>query len=304
MTPRFTGVFTPIVTPFQPDGTIDEEGVRRNVRRWMGAPLTGLVVLGSNGEAPQLEEAEADWMIDIVRSEVPSQRPLIAGTGRESTKATIAATKRAAAAGADAVLVRTPSFFKPQMSADVFERHYLAVADASPVPVLLYNVTVYTGVNLVPDVVATLAEHPNIVGIKESGSDIAQIAEYVARTPDDFSVLAGSAVTFVHALCAGCDGGILALASLVPREVVSLSALVEEGRIEEARSLQRRLMPLARAVGAQYGVPGLKAALALMGFAAGAPRPPLVPVAPHIIDMLRVQLDALSALEKASILHN
>ena len=145
----------------------------------MNTPLTGLVVLGSNGEAPQLEEAEADWMIDIVRAEVPSQRPLIAGTGRESTKATIAATRRAAAAGVDAVLVRTPSFFKPQMTADVFVRHYLEVADASPVPVLLYNVTMYTGVNLPPDVVATLAEHPNIVGIKESGSDIAQIAEYV-----------------------------------------------------------------------------------------------------------------------------
>ena len=304
MTPRFAGVFTPIVTPFQSDGTIDENGVRRNVARWMSTPLTGLVVLGSNGEAPQLEEAEADWMIDIVRSEVPAQRPLIAGTGRESTRATIAATKRAAAAGVDAVLVRTPSFFKTQMTADVFERHYLEVAEASSVPVLLYNVTVYTGVNLSPDVVATLAEHPNIVGIKESGGDIAQIAEYVSRTPNDFSVLAGSATTLVHALCAGCDGAILALAALVPREVRGLAELVAEGRLEEARALQRRLMPLARAVGAQYGVPGLKAALELMGFAAGAPRPPLMPVAPGIIDMLRAQLDALGVIEKASILQN
>jgi 4-hydroxy-2-oxoglutarate aldolase len=304
MTARFTGIFTPIVTPFQADGTIDEEGVRRNVARWMATPLTGLVVLGSNGEAPQLEEAEADWMIDIVRSEVPNQRPLIAGTGRESTKATIAATRRAAAAGVDAVLVRTPSFFKPQMTADAFERHYLEVAEASPVPVLLYNVTVYTGVNLPPDAVATLAEHPNIVGIKESGGDIAQIAEYASRTPEDFSVLAGSAATFVHALCAGCDGAVLALAALVPREVVTLAALVDEGRLDEARALQRRLMPLARSVGAQYGVPGLKAALELMGFAAGAPRAPLMPVSPGIIDTLRAQLDALGAIEKASILQN
>jgi 4-hydroxy-2-oxoglutarate aldolase len=304
MTARFTGIFTPIVTPFQADGTIDEEGVRRNVARWMATPLTGLVVLGSNGEAPQLEEAEADWMIDIVRSEVPNQRPLIAGTGRESTKATIAATKRAAAAGVDAVLVRTPSFFKPQMTADAFERHYLEVAEASPVPVLLYNVTVYTGVNLPPDAVATLAEHPNIVGIKESGGDIAQIAEYASRTPENFSVLAGSAATFVHALCAGCDGAVLALAALVPREVVTLAALVDEGRLDEARALQRRLMPLARSVGAQYGVPGLKAALELMGFAAGAPRAPLMPVSPGIIETLRAQLDALGVIEKASILQN
>ena len=120
---------------------------------------------------------------------------------------------------------------------------------------------------------ATLAEHPNIVGIKESGSDIGQIAEYVSRTPDDFTVLAGSATTFVHALCAGCDGGVLALAALVPRRGASAwLRWCEEDRLEEARALQRRLMPLARAVGAQYGVPGLKAALELMGFAAGAPR--------------------------------
>jgi 4-hydroxy-2-oxoglutarate aldolase len=301
MTARLTGVFTPIVTPFRTDGTIDDEGARRNVVRWMSTPLTGLVVLGSNGEAPQLEDAEADWMVDIVRSEVPSERTLIAGTGRESTKATIAATRRAAAAGVDAALVRTPSFFKPQMTADAFERFYLEVADASPIPVLLYNVTVYTGVNLVPDAVATLAEHPNIVGIKESGSDIGQIAELVSRTPEDFSVLAGSATTAVHAFCAGCDGAILALASLVPREIVSLFAMVEECRLEEARALQRRLMPLARAVGAQYGVPGLKAALDLMGFAAGEPRPPLSPVPPQIRDMLRVQLDALGVFEKAPI---
>jgi 4-hydroxy-2-oxoglutarate aldolase len=261
-------------------------------------------VLGSNGEAPQLEDAEADWMIDIVRSEVPRERPLIAGTGRESTRATIAATRRAASAGVDAVLVRTPSFFKPQMNADAFQRFYLEVAEASPVPVLLYNVTMYTGVNLAPDVVASLAEHPNIVGIKESGSDIGQIAEFVARTPDNFCVLAGSAATLVHALCAGCDGAVLALAAILPREVITMAALVDEGRIDEARALQRRVMPLARAIGGQHGVAGLKAALALMGFAAGDPRAPLVPVAPAVVDMLRDQLEAIGAIEKASILQN
>ena len=301
---RFAGIFTPIVTPFKPDGAIDDEGLRRNVGRWMSTPLTGLVVLGSNGEAPQLEDAEADWIIDIVRSEVPGDRPLIAGTGRESTKATIAATKRAAAAGVDAVLVRTPSFFKSQMTTDVLVRYYTEVANESPVPVLLYNVTMFTGVNLAPEAVATLASHPNIAGMKESGSDIGQIAEYIARTPDDFTVLAGSAATLFHALCAGCDGAILALASLVPRDIGNMEALVDEGRLDEARALQRRLMPLARSVGTLYGVPGLKAALELMGFAAGPPRPPLRPVGPHTIDQLRAQLDTLGVLEKVPILHD
>lgn len=304
MTARFTGIFTPIITPFRADGELDELGARRNAARWMTTPLTGLVVLGSNGEAPQLEDAEADRMIDIVRAEVPRERSLIAGTGRESTSATVIATKRAAAAGVDAVLVRTPSFFKPQMTSEAFERHYLEVAEASPVPVLLYNVTLYTGVNLAPDVVSTLAEHPNVVGIKESGSDIGQIAEYVSRTPDDFAVLAGSAATLMHALCAGCDGAILALAALVPAEVARLQASVAAGQLAEARALQRRLMPLARSVGAQHGVPGLKAALELMGFAAGAPRPPLVSVRPQTIEILRAQLDALDVFEKVSMLES
>jgi len=295
---RFSGVFTPIATPFRRDGAIDEAGMRRNVARWMTTPLTGLVVLGSNGEAPQLEDAEADMVIDIVRSEVPRDRPLIAGTGRESTAATIAATRRAAAAGVDAVLVRTPSFFKPQMTTEAFVRHYTDVADNAPVPVLLYNVTMFTGVTLQADAVATLALHPNIVGMKESGSDIGLIAEYIARTPDDFTVLAGSAATLFHALCADCDGAILALAALVPREIVGMQALLEEGRLDDARALQSRLLPLARSVGALHGVPGLKAALELMGFAAGPPRPPLGPVSPQTIDLLRAQLDTLGAIAK------
>lgn len=289
----FAGIYTPIATPFRDDGTVDERALAANVSRWMTTPLTGLVVLGSNGEAASLEDAEADRVVEIVRAGVPSSRPLIAGTGRESTRATIAATRRAAAAGADAALVRTPSFFKPQMTSDAFVRHFTEVADASPVPVLLYNVTLYTGVNLLPDAVERLAVHPNIVGIKESGSDIGQIAEYVARTPDDFTVLAGSATTLVHALCAGCDGAILALASLAPAECVSMATLVRERRLDEATALQRRLMPLARSVGTTYGVPGLKAALELKGYAGGPPRPPLRPVSSEVVDIIRRQLDAL-----------
>lgn len=298
---QFTGIFTPISTPFRQDDTLDEQGLRSNIARWMATPLTGLVVLGSNGEAPQLDDEEADRVIEIARSAMPRNRPMIVGTGRESTRATIAATKRAASAGADAVLVRTPAFFKAQMTTDVFVRHYLEVADASPVPVLLYNVTMYTGVNLLPDAVARLSTHPNIVGMKESGSDLAQIAEYVTRTPDDFTVLAGSAATVFAALCVGCDGAILALAQLAPEACAELHALVRDGRLSEARTLQRRLVPLARTIGGQHGVPALKAALNLMGYAGGIPRPPLRPVPDPVVEMLRSQLEALGLLEEASV---
>lgn len=295
---RFAGIFTPIVTPFRPDDTVDEAGLRGNVVRWMQTPLTGLVVLGSNGEAAQLDDAEADRVVSIVREAVPRDRVLLAGTGRESTKATIAATSRAAASGVDAVLVRTPSFFKSQMTTDVFVRHYVEVADASPVPVLLYNVTMFTGVNLAPEAVERLASHPNIAGMKESGSDVGQIAEYCnfrlkPEATKDFTVLAGSATTLFHALVAGCDGAILALAGLLPDECVRLWTLVREGRMDEARALQLRLMPIARSVGGVYGVPGLKAALDLMGFAGGPPRPPLRPASPQAVDIIRTQLDVL-----------
>jgi 4-hydroxy-2-oxoglutarate aldolase len=296
---RFAGVFTPIVTPFRQDDTIDEAGLRANVARWMHTPLTGLVVLGSNGEAPQLDDEEADRVVSIVREAVPRGRPLIAGTGRESTKATIAAARRAASVGVDAVLVRTPSFFKSQMTTDVFVRHYTAVADASPVPVLLYNVSMFTGVNLAPDAVERLSAHPNIAGMKESGSDIGQISEYVQsalrREPEgkSFVVLAGSATTLFHALCAGCDGAILALAALLPNETVRMWTFVRDGRLDEARALQQRLMPLARSVGGAYGVPGLKAALDLLGFAGGPPRPPLRPAPSQVVDIIRDQLEAL-----------
>jgi 4-hydroxy-2-oxoglutarate aldolase len=176
------------------------------------------------------------------------------------------------------------------MTSDVFVRHYTAVADASPVPVLLYNVTMYTGVNLLPDAVERLAQHPNIAGIKESGSSADQMRQLVTRTPEEFVVLGGSASMFFDALCAGASGGVLALAALLPDAVVTLRDLVRAGRLDEARKLQTRIAPLARLVGTGHGVPGLKAALDLLGYAGGAPRPPLLPAPPPVVDALRAEL--------------
>lgn len=295
-TKRFAGVFTPIATPFTSDDTIDEKGLSSNVRRWMTTPLTGLVVLGSNGEAPQLDDDEADRVVEKVRAGVPKDRPLIVGTGRESTKATIAATRRAAELGADAALVRTPSFFKSQMTTEVFIRHYVEVANAARIPVLLYNVTMYTGVTLPVDAVEQLSAHPNIVGMKESGNDLLYISECINRTPDDFTFLAGSATTLFQSLCAGADGAVLALAALLPDECVDLVKLVKENRIAEARGLQRKLTPIARSIGGGFGITGLKAAMDLLGFTGGLPRPPLRPASNQIVETIRGQLDALGVL--------
>jgi 4-hydroxy-2-oxoglutarate aldolase len=253
------------------------------------------VVLGSSGEAPLMDEDESEQAIGAAREAVPRGRLLIAGTGRESTRASVRASRRAAELGADAVLVRTPGFFKSHMTADVFVRHYTAVADASPVPVLLYNFTAVTGVNLPVEAAARLAEHPNIAGMKESGGDVAHIADLAAAGSTRFVVLAGSASTFYAALCSGAIGGILALAVLVPDACVRLFELTRAGQHDAARALQRQLVPLARLIGPKYGIPGLKAALGMSGCDVGRPRPPLAPAPESAVAALK---EALARLEE------
>jgi 4-hydroxy-2-oxoglutarate aldolase len=293
----FSGIYTPVVTPFDASGEIDERGLANNIDRYIASPLTGIVVLGSNGEAPQLEDDEADRAIAIVRARVPSDRPLLAGTGRESTRATIAACKRAARLDVDAVMVRTPSFYKNSMTSDIFVQHYREVADASPLPVILYNVTMYTGVNLMPDAVEQLSQHPNIAGIKDSGNDMVHLAEYIARAKAGFVVLVGAAPSLFTGTALGAHGAVLALAGLVPELCVELIEHVRAGRVVEARALQRRLIPLARSIGPVWAVPGLKAALDLIGLAGGVPRPPLRAVGSTAVHTLRAQLTALGVLE-------
>jgi len=292
------GVFAPIPTPFDRNGQLDERTLRAACARWAASPLSGLVVLGSTGEAVLLDEDESDLAVTVAREAWPSGRPFIVGAGRESTAATIHAVRRAAGLGADAVLVRTPGFYKAQMNTGVFVRHYTAVADAASVPVLLYNFTAVTGVNLLPDAVSTLSAHPNIIGVKESGGDIAQIAAFAKETPDGFSVLAGSATTFHAALRAGAIGGILALSCLLPDACLRLFELARSGRDEDAAALQDRLLPVTKLVGSMHGIAGLKAALKLVGCDVGGPRPPLAPVSDATVAVLR---EALVSFEEVAL---
>ena len=290
---RLDGVLPPVPTPFDGDGRVDPAAMASNVTRWMATRIRGVVVLGSNGEAPLLDEAESDTALAAAREQVPSDRLCIAGTGRESTAATISAAVRAAGLGADAVLVRTPSYFKRLLTREAFVAHYTAVADASPVPVVLYNFTALTGVTLGVDVVARLAEHPNIIGMKESGSDLTYVSALIDTTPADFAILAGSAPVFCPALLMGAAGGVLAVASVVPDVCTDLYDAVRAGRLDEARALQRRLTPIARLVTSAHGVPGLKAAVSLLGFTVGDPRPPLRPSGQDTVSEIRAALEAV-----------
>jgi 4-hydroxy-2-oxoglutarate aldolase len=292
------GVFAPIPTPFDRDEQVDDARLKALCARSAAAPLAGLVVLGSTGEAVLLDEAESDRVVATARDVWPAGRPFIVGTGRESTVAAMRASRRAAELGADAVLVRTPGFYKAQMHTDAFVRHYRAVADASPVPVLLYNFTAVTGVNLQPAAVSALAAHPNIVGVKESGGDVAQITEFVRGTPAGFNVLAGSPGTFYSALGVGAVGGILALACVLPDACAGLFDLTRAGRHDEARALQQRLMGIAKLVGTMHGVAGLKAAMKLVGCDVGRPRSPLAPVSDATVAALR---EALVSFEEVAL---
>ena len=291
---NLSGIYAPIPTPFDDRDEVDIARLRAALARWITRPLTGFVVLGSNGEAGLIDEVEFDRVIVAAREAIPAGRTLITGTGRESTRAAVRAARRAAEHGADAVLVRTPAFFKTQMTGDAFVRHYTAVADASPVPVLLYNFTALTGVDLLPATVAQLAAHPNIAGMKESGGDAARINDLVSGTPERFQVLAGTASTFYSALCVGATGGILALACVLPEACLRVFELFRAGRHAEALAVQRQILPLARLLGT-YGVPGLKAALNLAGYDLGVPRPPLAPAPDAAVARLRETLTLFEA---------
>ncbi|MBI5446253.1 MAG: dihydrodipicolinate synthase family protein [Deltaproteobacteria bacterium] len=286
------GVFAPLPTPFREDGGLEFGLLLALVERLNGTGLSGYLALGSNGEAVHVDEEEAERVVRTVRAAAALGKVLLAGTGRLSTRATIEATKRAAGAGADAVLVVTPFFFKGSMSVDALVAHFEAVAEASPVPILAYNVPANTGVNAPPPAVARIATHPNVVGVKDSSGDIGQLAELVRLAPEGkpFDVFAGNHGAALPGYAVGAAGAILAVANVAPAECVAIREAFLAGRLDEARALHLRLLPLARAVTSQFGVPGLKAALEMLGRPAGLPRRPLLPLAAGPREEVRLSL--------------
>lgn len=274
----FAGVYPPIATPFDAAGELRLDWLRENVELWNRSQLTGLVVLGSNGEFPFLDDDEGDAIVAAVLERARPGLKIVVGTGRESTRATIRATRRAASLGGHAAIVVNPHYYTGQMTETVLETHYRAVADASPIPVLVYNVPPNTGVNLSAALVARLAAHPNIVGVKDTSANIVQIADIVRLAPADFVTLAGSASFLLASLAVGAKGGILAVANLAPDECVELARLFGAGEIADARRLHQRLLPVNAAVTTRFGAAGLKVAMELCGYRGGYPRLPLLPL--------------------------
>ena len=213
---RFEGIFAALTTPFAPDGSVALESFRENLARYNRTNLSGYVVVGSTGESVLLTFDEIDRIWSTAREFAAPGKLLIAGVGVDSTGETIARAQRAAELGYDAVLVKTPHYFKPLLTPAALERHYLAVADASPVPVLIYSIPQYTGISITAEWVARLAGHPNIVGIKESSGNVQLASEIIHLCPPEFSTLVGSSATLFPSLLLGAAGGILALACFLP----------------------------------------------------------------------------------------
>ena len=274
---KLYGIMPPIATPFV-IGELALDKLEQNITKWNKTELNGYVVMGSNGESVFLTHEEKLALIEFTKKYASSNKLIIAGTGSDSIKETVSLSNESANLGADYVLVLTPSFYKSEMKPAAFIKYFQSVADKTKVPVIIYNVPKFTGVDIEAETVAKLAEHQNIVGIKNSSENIRQTTEIIAQTPKDFSVIVGTASVLFAGITAGAVGGILALANIAPDECVQIQKLIEQNKLNEALEIQKRILPVNKAITAKYGVPGLKAAMDMLGYFGGEPREPLSPL--------------------------
>lgn len=272
------GIYPALVTPFELDGSVSLNAVKENIRRYNATAIAGYVVLGSTGESVMLSRNEVDSVLAAAREAAVAEKLLIAGTGAESTAETIARTRRAAELGYAAALVKTPYYYKPVYKPETYIRHYRAVADASPIPVVLYSVPQFTGVTLETPEILALSAHPNIVGIKDSSGNIQRLAEIVAGAPSAFQVLTGGAAVIYPALAVGGVGAILALAAALPEKCAEVFHLFQSGRHDQARTLQLELAVASKRIVSALGIPGVKYAMDLRGYHGGLSRLPLLPL--------------------------
>lgn len=272
---QLRGILLPTVTPFTPTEELDVAASVSNIRKWARTGITGFVQLGSTGERVHLDEREYLRVLETTRSEVSGEFAFIAGAGQHSTAGTIKEVKKAAELGADAVLVITPHYYRLAITQDILVDYYTAVAEASPVPVLLYSMPALTGIKIEPHTIARLSEHANIIGVKDSSNDVNGFAETVKVCPSGFAVLTGNGTVLLDALQAGATGAILAVGCVVPEICVELFNAFHRDDQQRASSLQAKLTPLAAAVTTRFGIGGLKAALDLAGYQGGSVRSPL-----------------------------
>src|SRR6202046_3196665 len=295
---KLHGIFPPLTTPFAPDGSVSLAHLRDNIKRYNQTRLAGYVVNGSTSESVLLRWDEVYRIWETARDAATQTKILIAGTGAESTAETIEHTNRAAAVGYAVALVRTPSFYKAAMSEDALAEHYLRVADAARIPIMVYSVPVFTHVSVEAPLIGRVSKHPNVVGMKDSSGDVQGVADIIAAAPKEFQTLVGSASTLYESLEKGAAGAILAVACAFPELCVEIYQASRAGEQAQAHSLAQKLIAPAKMLGPQYGIAGLKYALERLGYFGGPARLPLLPVgeaARREIDDLLSNLTAQSA---------
>lgn len=270
------GIFPPVTTPFK-NGKVAFDKLKTNTEKLSKTGVSGIVVLGSNGEYVYLSEKEKRDVIEAVVQAVPDHMPVIAGTACESASETIRLTCDSAELGARAALLTTPHYYGGKMSDEALFQFYSAVADSVPIPVLLYNVPKFTHLNLSAGLVSRLSKHYNIVGIKDSSGNVNLLGQYLNHAEPDFKVLVGTAGVLFSGLALGCVGGIVALANVAPEACVRIFEYVKEGNVEKAKQLQLKVLPVNNAVTITYGISGLKAAMDMLDYFGGDPRLPLLP---------------------------
>ncbi|MDD5264625.1 MAG: dihydrodipicolinate synthase family protein [Candidatus Bipolaricaulis sp.] len=285
------GILPPIPTPFSNRDEFARDRLRDNIRAWNRSALTGYVVLGSNGEGVLLSPRERLDVLSAAREDIPDDRWMVAGTGCPSTHETVELARYAAKIGADVALVLPPSYYRGRMTREALVRHYASVADAAGIPILIYNMPACTGMDLDAETIVALAAHPNVIGIKDSGGDVVKLGAVHAALGARFRVFAGSAGFLLPALAMGAVGGILALANIAPAECLAIHEAFVSGRVDAARQIQLRMIPINAAVTSRWGVAGLKAAMDLLGRYGGPVRGPLVDLTEREIAELEAMLD-------------
>jgi len=283
-----TGIIPALTTPFEND-EVSTGKLAFNIARYNRSELSGYLVCGSTGECVLLSDDESAAVVKTAREAAGPDKILIAGTARESLRATVQATRRAADLGADFALIRPPSYYKSRMDRETLRTFFLKAADDSPVPVIVYNIPQNTGFSLEAELIVELSGHDNIVGLKESSGNLTLLAAVVRRLPQDFSYLLGAGSVVVPALQMGASGAILAVADVVPEICSEMYRLFLERDFERAMKTQLNIVPLNRFATEARGIPGLKAALDMRGFYGGPVRLPLLPAT----DKDRAEIDAL-----------
>jgi 4-hydroxy-2-oxoglutarate aldolase len=281
-----SGIFPALTTPFE-NGAVSVSKLKANIEKYNRFDLAGYVVLGSTGEGIMMSERDGLEAIETVCAAAAKGRVVIAGTGASSTRETIEFTHKAAAAGAQYGLVVTPFYYKAQMTAQVLETYFRTVADKCTIPIIMYNVPKFTGLDFPLQTVFALADHPNIAGLKDSSGNISFVSEILKGSPRAFTLLQGHGSALLSALMLGAKGGILALSNIAPAETVEIFRLAQAGKYDEAKAIQMRVLTVNQRIVGGYGIPGIKCAIDLLGYAGGDLCPPLQPVTGQVRESIR-----------------